>query len=81
MEIAVKSAHSNAVSLVSTGKYRRCYYFVTNKGIEREGNKIKIAIQVTKFDVDLNRFDLYEKVRNTANFIRQCNDLPSGERV
>ncbi len=83
MEKAVKSVYPNAASLVSTEQYEHCYYFVTENGnTEKKVDKMKIAKQVTKFDVNLKveRFDLREKILSTTNFIRQCNNLPSRGR-
>jgi hypothetical protein len=80
MREAVKGVHQNAADLVSTGQYDHCYYFIKKNGEVHDKNidKIKIARRVVEFDAELNVLDLLERVHQTANFIRQCNDLPGG---
>ncbi len=80
MEEAVKSVHRNAVKLACTGQYDHCYQFIKKNGEvqEKDIDKVKIARQITEFDATLDVLDLTKRIRDTANFIRQCNDLPIG---
>lgn len=79
MEEAVKNVHRNAVRLASTGQYDHCYYFIKKSGeVQKENiDKVKIAREVTSFDAELSVLDLSKQIRNMANFVRRCNDLPS----
>ena len=75
MEKAVKNVNRNAIKLVHSGRYDQCYHFIDGSGKVHENiKKVKIAKQVSGFDAELDRFDLRKRVRNLADFIRQCND-------
>jgi AAA15 family ATPase/GTPase len=75
---AVKMVHSHANKLNSTGRYDHCLYYRTEeRKLHKRVDKVKVAIEVTKFLADLEIYDLKEKTRKLVHFIHEANGLIS----
>lgn len=78
MEEAVMDLHPNVVSLAPSGQYDYCYHFTDKDGqTHNKLDKVKLAKQIIKRDVDWDVFDLRDKIQQVKEFIYKCNDIPN----
>ena len=77
MGASVKKVYRNSDRLVSERQYDQRYLFIKDNGDikDKDIDKVKIARKVALASADLDVLDLHERIRGTARFIRQCNDL------
>lgn len=78
LEDCVKSVHSNAVKLESTGQFDNSLHYVDkNKKLVKDADKVKVAHEVIKSPADLSILDLNQQVTKLVKFIREANDIDS----
>lgn len=76
MLAALQSIYPDVKHLASKGKYAKRYSFQSSeKGRDKDFDKIKIAKAVISIEPDLDVEDLRQHIEKTVSFIRRCNEL------
>jgi predicted ATP-dependent endonuclease of OLD family len=76
LEGSVKATHKNAVRLVKTGPFDRCYLYKKTSGkVVDEVDKVKVAHEVVKTEAGLDVLDLRKSINRLVKFIKSANDF------
>jgi len=70
---AVKILYPNSKKLINSGKYANLLDYETVGGKKCKANKVKIAHELTKNKLQLNIYNLNERVQKIVNFIHKVN--------